>query len=327
MAIALPLLVAAGLGVLGTNRLLRGPQGYNPDGVLTMKLLLPDRTYPDDAAQRRFIDRALEAVAAVPGVQHATVANSLPASGSNSSSAIELDGRPAPDPPEFADGRQRLVGSPFRDDGNTAEARTRIHGLGSGRHRLRRGRSESMAAKYGRARTHRPPAQDSLRPAARPYRPWSPSSAVGRHLQDWFNRPERADDVRPIAQARRTTSAVARARGGIRWRSPAGSGSAASHRRAQPVYEMASMRQVLHDRMIGLQYLSAIMTVFGTLALFLAAVGLYAVISYLVAQRRHEIGLRIALGATRRDVMRLTVGQALRLTLLGGGIGLALSIG
>jgi ABC-type antimicrobial peptide transport system permease subunit len=89
---------------------------------------------------------------------------------------------------------------------------------------------------------------------------------------------------------------------------------------------MAAMRQVLHERMIGLQYLSAIMTVFGTLALVLAAVGLYAVIAYLVAQRRHEIGLRIALGATRRNIMRLTVGQALRLTLIGGGIGLALSI-
>jgi ABC-type antimicrobial peptide transport system permease subunit len=69
------------------------------------------------------------------------------------------------------------------------------------------------------------------------------------------------------------------------------------------------------------------MTVFGGLALFLAVIGLYAVIAYLVAQRRHEIGLRIALGASRRDVIRLTVGQALKLTLLGGAIGLAISIG
>jgi ABC-type antimicrobial peptide transport system permease subunit len=68
------------------------------------------------------------------------------------------------------------------------------------------------------------------------------------------------------------------------------------------------------------------MTVFGGLALLLAAVGLYAVIAYLVAQRRHEIGLRIALGASRRNVIRLTVGQALQLTAIGGAIGLALAI-
>ena len=58
MSIALPLLVAAGLGVLGTNRFLNGPQGYDPDGMLSMKLVLPERTYPDAAARRRFVDRA-----------------------------------------------------------------------------------------------------------------------------------------------------------------------------------------------------------------------------------------------------------------------------
>jgi putative ABC transport system permease protein len=89
---------------------------------------------------------------------------------------------------------------------------------------------------------------------------------------------------------------------------------------------LMTMRRALHERTIGLQYLAAIMAVFAALALLLATLGLYAVISYLVTQRRHEIGLRIALGASGADVMRLTVGQAFRMALVGTAIGLALSI-
>lgn len=158
--------------------------------------------------------------------------------------------------------------------------------------------------------------------------PWLTVVGVsGDIIQDWFNRRNVPTMYRPFAQAPQNYFGIAARTAGDPMAVAGGIRQALLRiDPAQPVFEMAAMRQVLHERMIGLQYLSAIMTVFGTLALSLAAVGLYAVISYLVAQRRHEIGLRIALGATRRDVMRLTVGQALRLTLVGGAIGLALSI-
>jgi putative ABC transport system permease protein len=94
----------------------------------------------------------------------------------------------------------------------------------------------------------------------------------------------------------------------------------------QPLFDVMTMRRGLHERTIGLQYLVAVMTVFGGIALLLASVGLYALISYLVVQRRHEIGVRIALGASRAQVVRLTIGQAFRLTIAGSAIGLLLSI-
>jgi putative ABC transport system permease protein len=330
MSIALPLLVAAGLGVLGTNRLLHGPQGYNPDGLLTMKLLLPDRTYPDDAARRRFVERAMDAVGAVPGVSHVTVANSLPASGSNASSAIEIDGRPSEEPRNLPTVDNRIVAARHfetmeipltRGRGFTEADREGAAFVGIV--------SETMAAKFW-------PGED---PIGRRLRirygqggsqigPWITVVGVsGDIIQDWFNRRNVPTLYRPIAQVPENYFGIAARTAGDPM-AVAGAIRQALLRLdpTQPVFEMAAMRRVLHERMIGLQYLSAIMTVFGTLALFLAAVGLYAVIAYLVAQRRHEIGLRIALGATRRDVMRLTVGQALRLTLVGGAIGLALSI-
>ena len=91
----------------------------------------------------------------------------------------------------------------------------------------------------------------------------------------------------------------------------------------QPVFEMMTLRQVQRDRTISLQYIASVMSVFAALALLLALVGLYAVMTVLVTQRVREIGVRMALGATSRDVTRLTLSQAGRLTALAAALGAA----
>jgi putative ABC transport system permease protein len=323
MSIALPLLVAAGLGVIGTNRFLNGPQGYDPNGLLTMKLVLPERTYADDAARRRFVERAMDTLGSVPGVEHAAAVNNLPAAGSNSSRKIEIDGRPPVDPkdPPVVDNRVTTTDyfTTMRIPMVRGRAFTNADREGSAPVAIV---SESMANKYW-------PGED---PVGRRLRigdgPWiSVVGICGDVIQDWFDKRNAPTLYRPIQQAPSDyLGIVVRAGGDTAAIAPAVRQALLRVDSTQPVFEMMSMRVQLKERTIGLQYLAAIMTVFAGLALLLAVVGLYAVMAYMVTQRRHEIGVRMALGASPRDVVRLTVGQAARLTAIGAAIGFALSI-
>jgi putative ABC transport system permease protein len=323
IAIALPLLVCAGLGVLGTRQFLSGPQGYDPDGLLTMKLVLPARTYSGPASRRQFVDTTLHALQSIPGVSSVQIVNNMPTSGDNASRKIEIDGHPAPDPNELPSVDARVVTPGY---------------FSTLRIPLRRGRdfatsdredaapvaivSESMARKYW-------PNEDPIgRRLRTPAEGWMTVVGVsGDIIHDWFLRRNAPTLYRPYRQL--PTDYVS-----IVIRTPGDPSSlAAPVRRAllgvdpsQPVFDVMTMRRALHERTIGLQYLVAIMTVFAVIALVLASVGLYALISYLVTQRRHEIGVRIALGASSAQVVQLTIGQALKLTLTGTAIGLLLSI-
>jgi putative ABC transport system permease protein len=323
MAIALPLLVAAGLGVLGTRQFLSGPQGYDPDGLLTMKLVLPGRAYPDAASRRQFVDKTITALQPVSGIASVAIVNNMPSSGGNAARRIEIDGHPPPDPRNLPAVDMRAATPGY---------------LSLMRIPLVRGRdfttadrensapvaivSESMARKYW-------PGEDPIgRRLRTPAEGWMTVVGIcGDYIHDWFSRRNTPTMYRPYRQ-------LPTAYFSIMIRTPGDPLSLAAPVRrallevdpAQPVFEVMTMRRALHERTIGLQYLAAIMTVFAGIALLLASVGLYALVSYLVAQRRHEIGVRIALGASSAQVVRLTIGQAFRLTLAGTVIGLLLSM-
>lgn len=93
-----------------------------------------------------------------------------------------------------------------------------------------------------------------------------------------------------------------------------------------PVYQVRSMKSRVYDSLQRRRFSMTLLTVLSVLAMILAAVGIFSVMSFLIAQRTHEIGIRMALGAQPRDVLRLIVGQGMKLGLIGIILGLALSI-
>ena len=149
----------------------------------------------------------------------------------------------------------------------------------------------------------------------------------GDHIHGWFDRRNTPTLYRPFPQAptsgmallvrtsRDPATVAAEARAAVRAVDP-----------TQPVFDLQPMRTTLLERTLGLHYVGAIMFAFGGLALLLAVIGVYGVMASMVTQRTHEIGVRMALGATRRDVLRLTVGQTGTLSAIGVAIGVALSL-
>ena len=144
MALALPLLVAAALSVLTVDRFLNGPQGFNPEGLLTMRLLLPDARYPRRCrARARSPTMPSTRLRTIPGVDSAAAVNIMPAANNNSGRSIEIDGVPNPDPsnPPSADYRTAtpatLRGAADSDSRRARLHRRRSRGHPAGRHRQR----------------------------------------------------------------------------------------------------------------------------------------------------------------------------------------------
>jgi putative ABC transport system permease protein len=327
IALSLVLVLGAGLTIKSLIRVQQVSPGFDADHVLTASLGLSRTRYPTPREQAAFWTRATDALRAVPGVEAVGATSRLPMTSGNSTRGLTVEGVPA-DAQPAADYRIvtedyfRALRIPLRrgqyPTAQDAAAQTSICLV-----------SAAFAQKFW---PDRDPIGLHVALASNPPAPvMTVIGVVGdvRHasleatphptLYELSRAKPGQDSYPSMTFALRTSGLPTAVAGAVR-------DAIARVDKQQPVGALLTMDQRLAGSLARRRFAVVLLSAFGLLAVTLATVGLYGVLAFLVAQRRREIGVRMALGATARDVMRAVIGEGLKLAAVGVLAGLALAL-
>jgi putative ABC transport system permease protein len=327
IALSLVLLIGAGLLVRSFMRLQEVQPGFNPEHLLTAELTLPAAKYAENQQVVNFYDQLLAQLAQQPGVQAATLTSALPLGGGGDVLAFAVEGRPQAPTDRTPDAEARVISPDY--------FRTMQIPLLRGRLLNERDAQDApLAAVINETLArHYFPGEDALGkritfgdPQAADPRWQTIVGIVADVRQSGLNEEPYAQIYRSYRQApRRAATVVIRTAGAPLEAVGALRQQVWALDRQQPLYNVRTAAQVLADSIARPRFNTLLITIFAAVALALATVGIYGVISYTVTQRTHEIGIRMALGARPFDVFKMVVGQGLRLALIGVGLGLVAS--
>jgi putative ABC transport system permease protein len=326
VALALVLLVGAGLLVKSFNRLQSVDPGFDANNLLTMRVTLPFAKYEEDSKRIEFFKKALEQMRAIPGVEAAGAINSAPFTGLYPGTNVEVDGQKLPP------GEELKTGVCVTDANYFATMRIP----------LKRGRmyTEQEATEMRHVVLVNEEfvrknlgGQDPIGKRLTIYMkddnvPTEIIGVVADHKHLALDVPVDPMVYWPHAELVYTgMTLMLRTRGDAAAIAPAARNVIRGLDSRQPIGEVATMEKLLSTSVARSRFSASLLTVFSFVALVMAAVGIYGVMSYSVLQRTHEIGVRMALGAQRLDVLKLMVKKGIVLGVVGIAAGLAASFG
>ncbi|HVF58071.1 MAG TPA: ABC transporter permease [Pyrinomonadaceae bacterium] len=322
--LALVLLVGAGLMLRSLSRLMDVKPGFDPENLTTLRVSLPQSQYSEDERVAAFYSELTRRVKNIPGVESAATIDMMPMGGSGGTTVFLVEGRPAPPQGQYPEANARtsspgyfqtmriplLKGRDFSEHDTADSPRVVVV-------------NETMARKY-----------------------WPGEDPIGKRLLDPNNRTPPAEVIGVVGDVKHfglddkaeeyiyTSSIqtpgnsmflVVRAATDPSGITPLMRKEVQGLDKELPVFDVKPMSQRIIESTASRRLVMFLLGIFAGVALILASVGIYGVMAYAVTQRTHEIGIRMALGARRADILKLVVRQGMLLVVLGVTLGLLVS--